>query len=65
MSIEALTDRERAVLQLVAQGKANHAIAVELGLRPPTVKGYLASIYRKLGVANRVAAAVVWDRSQR
>ena len=65
MSIEALTDRDSVVLQLVAQGKKNHFIAVELGLRPATVKAYLESIYRKLGVANRVGAAVVWDRSQR
>lgn len=59
-----LTKRERQVLELVALGLTNRAIARQLGLRPATVKGYLESVYHKLGVENRAAAAVLWVRGE-
>ena len=53
----ALTPRELEVLQLVAQGYTDQAVATCLGLRPRTVSSYLSAIYGKLGVRTRTAAA--------
>jgi DNA-binding NarL/FixJ family response regulator len=53
---EALSDREVAVLQLVAAGKANKLIAHELSLSEDTVKAHLRSIFSKLGVGDRTQA---------
>jgi len=53
-----LTHREREVLELVAQGKRNAAIAATLGLAPKTVANHLSSIFAKLQVADRSAAIV-------
>lgn len=53
-----LTFREKQVVRLVAEAKANKIIAYELHLSEGTVKGYLHRIYRKLGTTDRVALAV-------
>jgi DNA-binding NarL/FixJ family response regulator len=53
---EALSDREVAVLHLVAAGKANKLIAHELSLSEDTVKAHLRSIFSKLGVGDRTQA---------
>ncbi len=53
-----LTDREREVLDLVAAGKRNHAIADELALAPKTVANHISSIFAKLAVSDRSAAIV-------
>jgi DNA-binding NarL/FixJ family response regulator len=53
-----LTERERAVLELVADGRANAEIARELGLTVKTVRNYLSRIFAKLRVAHRAEAAV-------
>lgn len=53
-----LTDRERAVLALVADGRSNQAIAAALGLSPKTVRNYLSRIFSRLQVADRAAAVV-------
>lgn len=53
----ALTDREETVLELVAEGKSNAQISVELGLSENTIKFHLKNIYSKLGVTNRTEAA--------
>ncbi len=54
----ALSDREREILRLVAQGRDNTEIAQELYLSPSTVKNHVSSILEKLGVDSRVQAAV-------
>jgi DNA-binding NarL/FixJ family response regulator len=54
----ALSDRERQVLRLVAAGKDNAAIGRALYLSDGTVRKYVSSILAKLGVDNRVEAAV-------
>ena len=51
-----LTDRETAILRLVAAGRTNSAIAHELQLSPRTVAKHLEHAYRKLGVSSRAAA---------
>lgn len=53
-----LSFRERQLVELVAQGKANKEIAYELHLSEGTVKEYLNRIFRKLQVTNRTALAV-------
>jgi two-component system nitrate/nitrite response regulator NarP len=54
----ALSARERAVVQLVAQGLRNKEIAAELNLTEGTVKVYLHKIYERLGVSNRTELAL-------
>jgi DNA-binding NarL/FixJ family response regulator len=58
-----LTDRERQILSLIAQGRDNSQIAVELDLAEQTVRNYVSRIYTKLGVDTRVQA-VVWARER-
>jgi len=53
-----LTDRERAVLRLIAQGLTNSAIAEHLVLSPKTVRNYITEIFSKLQVADRAQAIV-------
>lgn len=50
---KALTERERSLLALVAEGLTNQAIAQRLSLTLGTVKWHLHNIYKKLGVRNR------------
>jgi DNA-binding NarL/FixJ family response regulator len=54
---EALTRREREILQLVAEGHSNAVIGRTLWLAEQTVKFHLSNVYRKIGVQNRTAAA--------
>ncbi len=54
---ESLTDRERAVLQLVARGLSNKEIAAALALSPHTIKAHLRSILDKLDLRSRAEAA--------
>ncbi|NUP23989.1 MAG: response regulator transcription factor [Streptomyces sp.] len=51
-----LSDREREVVRLLADGHSNRSIADALYLSEATVKTHLVRIYRKLGVDNRAAA---------
>jgi DNA-binding NarL/FixJ family response regulator len=53
---EALTERERQVLQLLAQGLANKQIAASLSISEHTVKFHVSGIYAKLGAASRTEA---------
>ena len=52
-SLEPLTIREKEVITLIAQGKSNREIAVELGIEEKTVKNYINNIYSKLQIKNR------------
>jgi DNA-binding NarL/FixJ family response regulator len=53
---ESLTPRELGVLELVALGLSNKAIAARLGISDQTVKFHLTAITGKLGAANRTDA---------
>jgi DNA-binding NarL/FixJ family response regulator len=59
-----LTQRERDVLGVLAQGRSNQQIAAELGLGQRTVEGHVSSVLGKLGVASR-AEAVAYVLSHR
>lgn len=53
---EALTARELEVLEVLAEGLSNRAIALRLHISEHTVKFHLASIFAKLGAENRTDA---------
>lgn len=55
---DELTEREREVLQLIAQGKANQVIADELFISLKTVKTHVSNILSKLDVEDRTQAVV-------
>jgi DNA-binding NarL/FixJ family response regulator len=57
-SRHALTSRQRRVLELLAQGKSNKQIALELQISEITVKAHVSSILKKMGLNNRVQAAL-------
>lgn len=57
---ELLSSREMQVLEMATRGLTNGQIAAQLALTSYAVKFRLASIYRKLGVANRTEAAVLY-----
>ena len=56
--LSRLTERERRVLDLVAEGKTNREIGAELYLAEKTVKNYVSNILSKLGMQRRTEAAV-------
>ena len=53
-----LTARERQVLDLIAQGRNNRAIADTLGLTVKTVRNHVSNVFNKLQVADRAGAIV-------
>lgn len=56
---DALTGRERQLLELLAQGRDNAQIAATLGLSEKTVRNHLTSVFAKLEVDNRGRAIVL------
>lgn len=57
-----LSERERKVLRLVAEGKATKEICFEIGVSASTVKTHLASVMEKLGAKSRAEVALVAQR---
>jgi len=57
--LDDLTEREREVLTLLAQGSSNKEIGATLYLTEATVKGYVSTVLGKLHVADRTQAALV------
>jgi DNA-binding NarL/FixJ family response regulator len=68
--LEELSDRERAVLGLMAEGRSNTAIGRRLHLSPRTVEGHIARVFQKLGLPDaaddnrRVLAVLRWLREE-
>lgn len=61
--LAALSRREGEVLEMASLGLTNAQVAARLSVTVHAVKFHLASIYRKLGVANRTEAAVMYLQS--
>ena len=53
-----LTDREREVLALIAEGRSNSEIAGRLVLSPKTVRNHISNIFNKLQVVDRAQAII-------
>lgn len=53
---DALTEREREVLELVAEGLTNRAIGTRLGVSPNTVRNHIANLSGKLGAHSKLEA---------
>jgi len=53
-----LTEREREILDMIAQGQSNTDIAASLVLSPNTVRNYVSNIFSKLQVADRAQAII-------
>ena len=56
--ISSLTERERQVIALIAEGLKNRQIAERLFISPTTVTHHLSSIYSKLGVSDRLELVI-------
>jgi DNA-binding NarL/FixJ family response regulator len=69
-ALDALTDRERDVLALIAEGRSNRAICARLHLSPKTVEGHVTRIFLKLDIDGspddhrRVMAVLAFMRAQ-
>ena len=61
--LDGLSEREREVLRLVAQGLPNKLIARELSISEKTVKTHLTSVFRTIGVTDRTQAALWAERN--
>ncbi|WP_182422357.1 PAS domain S-box protein [Aureimonas sp. ME7] len=61
--LDALSERERAVLELICEGMTDAEIAGTLVISRHTVRNHLGSLYRKIRVGRR-SAAVVWARER-
>ncbi|GAC1588305.1 MAG: response regulator transcription factor [Ktedonobacteraceae bacterium] len=59
VSLAQLSEREREVLTLIAQGFTNTAIAERLVLSPKTIRNYISEIYSKLQVTDRIQAVLL------
>jgi two-component system, NarL family, response regulator DevR len=55
--LESLSDRERRVLDLIAEGKTNRQIGQDMYLAEKTIKNYVSSLLSKLGMSRRTEAA--------
>ena len=56
--LERLSPREREIITMVAQGMSNQSIGQKLFISDKTVKNYVTSIRRKLGLENRIQIAL-------
>ena len=61
-ALQSLTDQERRILELIAEGLTNRQIAERMFLAEKTVKNYVSSILAKLGMERRTQAAVYGAR---
>jgi two-component system, NarL family, nitrate/nitrite response regulator NarL len=64
-SLKNLTERERQIMQLLAKGDSNKAIAKSLGISNDTVKQHVRHILTKLNLTSRVEAAVMYAVEQK
>jgi two-component system, NarL family, response regulator DevR len=60
--LSALTQQERRILELIAEGMTNRQIGEQLFLAEKTIKNYVSSLLAKLGVERRTQAAILANR---
>ena len=65
LTVAAFSPRERQVLDLITDGNSNRRIAEILGIEERTVKAYVASLFRKTGMENRVSLSLQELRNSR
>ena len=63
--LDALTPRQRDVLEMLAQGLSNREVGERLGLNINTVKGHVTAILKVLGVENRTQAVLMLTEARR
>jgi two-component system, NarL family, response regulator DevR len=63
--LKSLTDQERRILSLIAEGLTNRQIADQLHLAEKTVKNYVSNLLAKLGMHRRTEAAVFYTQVER
>jgi DNA-binding NarL/FixJ family response regulator len=63
--VNELKEREREILELIAEGKSNKEIGLQLHLTEKTVKHYVTNILQKLQVQSRVQAALLAQQKMR
>ena len=61
--LDSLSPQERRVLALIAEGKTNKEVGMEMTLSEKTVKNYLANIFDKLNVTRRSHAAALYAQT--
>jgi two-component system response regulator DevR len=59
-ALDALSPQERRVLTLIAEGKTNKEVGLEMNLSEKTVKNYLANVFDKLNVTRRSQAVAMF-----
>jgi len=59
LAVDRLTERERAIVQLIATGRGNGAIADALGISANTVRTHVQNVMAKLGVGSRMAVVAI------
>ena len=64
-SFNALSKRQRQVLDLISLGRSNQAIADELNLTIPTIKMHVSAILKKLNVKNRTEAVSIYTNLEK
>ncbi len=63
--LKSLTEQERRILSLIAEGLTNRQIADQLHLAEKTVKNYVSNLLAKLGMHRRTEAAVFYTQVER
>lgn len=58
--VDSLTEREKEILQLIAEGLTNKEIAANIHLSEKTVRNHITAIFMKLGVSHRTQAAICY-----
>jgi two-component system response regulator DevR len=61
--VNALTDQERVLIDLLAQGMTNRQIGEQMNLAEKTIKNYVSNILTKLGMTRRTEIAVFAARA--
>jgi DNA-binding NarL/FixJ family response regulator len=64
-ALKALSRREIEVVQLIAEGLSNREVAAKLSISEKTVVSHLNHIFEKLGVTNRLQAAILYNNVTR